>query len=1032
MARYAPLPIVSIDPQNEAQLVQLASQVVYESSNRTLNDFSAGNPLAALIEGQAFAQGEFLYWANQLPNKILIEWIGPFLGAMRRLGTPSVALLEVTISPRDTASTIPAGTTFSTNSQITGGLSVPFLSSTDLVIPAGESVGKVAVYSQYVGAANNCPANSITITSSSNNLSFSCTNHQPAVGGSDVETFQQVQERFFSLIRRPNPVSETDWQNFFIDLYGEGTITSVQPNRSSEVSYNYANDYSRANGQVAFFVLGPGGVELTESQLAVGQNVVNFSVPIENEGYLYPITLSQVQYELTLEVEANGTFGANFRESSLNFRDRLYSVLSPNSVFPPDINPTVSDIDAAFYSTFDSNTRFRDPLIVRSAAYNTPNTLSKSLATYTQVYDFEPKENLINENDLIVVNNPNPTFYPAISSFTPYSTNKFDQTIYGNLTLKQIKPLTAGFFERGDIVYFDGSGDITQKGLHVVLENVSLGSSNEVLSSIAQGKISTVKTYDPWIVGNSYSYTVGPTIDPQIIEYDYSPGEFAPALPANIPLNSRPGSFAWLVSSNFTLQPSSNDLTGAQAQFLVGTSVMPQTLEPGNTYTAGTWVSTPQIGSGPNEEVDPNYHFVDITKGAIVKYAYVVASFTYSPNGETISDYFDFLVGEGTIQEVLTFNGDSGLPVYKYRARFNAGQYLTYKEASSSAPSYYMAAQFFTPTSNDIGELLRNRMVYNLAPTPALMQQLRHEMGGSTPGQINSVSVADPGAFYTSGTYLNVPVVGNTSGYSGTLDIMVTNGKVTSAEVNDPGQYYQVGDILTVDNSFLGNYGYGLAVVVQSLIPAQPTYIKDFSRMFTFFTGDRTFFREGSDVKSYTATAPVTPLFDFNVYLKNGVFVETDSSDSFLIPADDYIPFYNPAYTSTAEDTILSEDGRNLYRVVRAFTPSPTATSWTGTVEENTARLEEYKGNLLRYVTEYVCEEPVLPQFGGETSAIKLGIAKITIVPRNTSRKAGSSPQLSYVWENTASFSEKPQLSWYTSTTFPYSPPNYRGGTLAL
>ena len=79
MARHAPLPNVSIDPRNESQLVQLAAQKVYESSNRTLNDFSAGNPLAALLEGQAFAQGEFLYWVNQLPQKILIEWIGPFL-----------------------------------------------------------------------------------------------------------------------------------------------------------------------------------------------------------------------------------------------------------------------------------------------------------------------------------------------------------------------------------------------------------------------------------------------------------------------------------------------------------------------------------------------------------------------------------------------------------------------------------------------------------------------------------------------------------------------------------------------------------------------------------------------------------------------------------------------------------------------------------------------------------------------------------------------------------------------------------------
>ena len=93
MARYAPLPSVSIDPRNEAEIVQQASQRVYEVSNQTLNDFSSGNPLAALLEGSAFAYGEFLFWANQLPQSILIEWLGPFLGAMRRLGTPAVARL---------------------------------------------------------------------------------------------------------------------------------------------------------------------------------------------------------------------------------------------------------------------------------------------------------------------------------------------------------------------------------------------------------------------------------------------------------------------------------------------------------------------------------------------------------------------------------------------------------------------------------------------------------------------------------------------------------------------------------------------------------------------------------------------------------------------------------------------------------------------------------------------------------------------------------------------------------------------------
>ncbi len=941
MPRYSPLPSVSIDPRNEADLVQAAAQTVYEASNKTLNDFSAGNPLAVLLEGQAFAQGEFLFWANQLPDKILIEWIGPFLGAMRRLGTTSTAELVISVPPTKSSTVIPAGSLFSTNPQLTAGESYEFVTSSDLVIPPGDLTGRVPVYSKFVGSAYNVPANSITGTSNTGTLNLSATNPQPSVGGSDVETFQEVQERFFTLIRRRNPVSGSDWQDFFTDLYGIGTLTSVQPNRSSFYGYNYTQDYLRPNGQVSFFVLGPNGQELTTQQLSLGQNAVNFSVPIENQGHLFPITLSQVQYNLTVEVDSNGTFGSNFKESALNFRDRLFSVLTPGQVFPANVTPTVSDIDAAFYATFDTNTRFKDPSVKVSTAYNTPNSLNKDASVYTNIYDFSASDNLLEEGNLIFINNPAPTFYPVESNFTPYSSNKKDQTIYGNLTLKQIRPLTSGSYSLGDIVYHDGSGDLAQQGLHIVLENLSIGSSSAVSSYILNGKISAVKTFSPWEIGNSFTYSSGGTLDPEIVEYDYSSGEFVPQSPSAVPLNSRAGGFAWLVSKNFTLNPSTNDITGAQAEFLVGLPVVPAQLTEGLSYAQGTWVSTPQVGGGPNPVVDPYYNYVDLTKGAIVKYARVNAGFTYSPNQLSVKEYFSNLVDSGILSETLVFNGNGGLPLYKYKARFKPGQYLLYKETSSSPATYYVASSHFTPSSTNIQDLLSEGVVYNLSPNPALQTQLASEL------------------------------------------------------TNNP-------------------------------------LLRKFDRMFTFFQGDRTFFREGSDVQSYTATSAVTPLFDFSIYLGNGVFVKSEEFGPSLLPVDDYIPYFNPAYLNATEDTILSEDGRNYYRVMKSFTPQKTVTNWSGLPADNTSRYEEYAGNLLRYVVSYRCEEPVLSQYGVETSSIKLGSCQITVVPRNTGRNFSSSPSLTYVWENTSTLGQIPDLSWYTGTTFALSPPNYGEGTLAL
>lgn len=952
MARYAPLPSVSLDPRNEAELVQAASQRVYQASGQTLNDFSAGNPLAALLEGQAFAQGEFLFWANQLPQSILIEWLGPFLGAMRRLGTPAVARLALTVPPSNTVTIIPAGTAFTTDPSLTGGESFTFISDIEIAIPAGESVAYVTVASQYVGSVYNSPANSITGTSAINVDGLTATNPQPATGGSDVETYQEVQERFFTLIRRRNPVSSEDWQDFFTDFYGVGTQTSVQPNRPNQGTYNYFSDYLRPNGQVSFFVLGPDGVELNKSQLERGQNVINYSVPVENQGHLYPITLSQVQYDLTVEVDANGAFGESLKDSSLNFRDRLFEILRPGNVFPAVIDPTVSDVDAAFYSTFATSTRFIDPHIKTSAAYNTPPLLEPAAATYTNVYTFEPTGSLLTKNDLVKTTLPVPIFYPVVSDFTPYSKDKKDQTIYKNLVLQQIQFLVPGDYLQGQVCYWDPSvgGDAQ---LHVINENLTIGTQLDVATLIVQGKISGAKTYSPWVVGNSYTQSIGNIYSPDIIQYDYAPDEFEPDPGSLIPLNQRPGAFLWVVNQNFVLQPATNDITGASAQTLLGAPITPRILEQGVSYAVGEWVYTPQIGSGPNPVADPYYNYVDVRLGVVNKYAYVEQAFTYDLDGRTTSVYFDELAEQAILKEIVVSEAVSEydpvlatvtekLAISKYKPRFPAGTYLEYREDASSVPEYYIAAKYFTPTSTNAQDLVNQGLVFPL--------------------YITSV------------------------------------------------QY---------------------SLLVEELANATST-IKKPTRMFRFFKGDRTFFRQGSQVISYTATTNVHPLFEFYIYLQNGVFVETARYLPTQFDTIDYVPYFNPDYVIYSEDTVLAPDGRNIYRVMLAFTPADTVVNWTNTTVANTTRNEEYAGNLLRYVDQYISEEAILSQLGRDISAIKLGIAQITIVPKNKGRFANSQEQVKFVWENTSTFSEVPQLSWSSGTSYPYSPPNYGSGTLKL
>jgi hypothetical protein len=117
---------------------------------------------------------------------------------------------------------------------------------------------------------------------------------------------------------------------------------------------------------------------------------------------------------------------------------------------------------------------------------------------------------------------------------------------------------------------------------------------------------------------------------------------------------------------------------------------------------------------------------------------------------------------------------------------------------------------------------------------------------------------------------------------------------------------------------------------------------------------------------------------------------------------------------------------------MRAFTPDDTVVNWTNTTVSNTARIEEYEGNLLRYVDKYECEEDILSQLGRDISSIKLGVAQITVIPKNSGRYSNFRQQATYVWENTSTLAEVPQLSWYSGTTYAYNPPSYGGGTMKL
>jgi hypothetical protein len=352
--------------------------------------------------------------------------------------------------------------------------------------------------------------------------------------------------------------------------------------------------------------------------------------------------------------------------------------------------------------------------------------------------------------------------------------------------------------------------------------------------------------------------------------------------------------------------------------------VNPKILQDGFSYETGDWVYTPIVGSGP-ESADPLFFYVDPVKGAVSKYAYVESNFTFASEGRMVKDSFDNYVSEGILKEVSVREGENGLPIRAFSPRFEAGEYLEYRESSSAEPYFYVATKPFTPGSNKISDLLSDGVVIEVAET-------------------------------------------------------------------------------TEDRSSF-------------LKGIQEETLLGVRRMFSFFKGDQTLFRSGSKILVFAAKENVSPIFDFEVYLENGIFEEIVSPSGSSVA---YVPFFRRA-GEKFEDILIDENGKNLYRVMRAFVPSTQTEDQFGNTRENTARIEEINGNLLRIVRAFDCSDQLINNLGDITS-MKLGEAVITLQTASSTK--------TFVWGSTNSPQSSPELL-FEGRSLPGTI-DYKEGTFAL
>lgn len=1026
MPQYAPLPPIELDPRNESELVAAAAQRVYEASGATLNDFSSGSPIMALLEGQAFAQAELLAFANSFPESVLVEWIGPFLGAQRRTGSGSTVEVEFTIEPRDQEFIVFEGFELATDPNLTGGESIAFVTSTNLRVPAGESTGKVTAVSLLRGSNTNVDAHTITSAVTSLSGVLGVTNLEPAKGGTDPELLAQVKERFFTLIRRRNPVSAEDWVDFFSDALGPGTGVNVLPRRSEKDFYRYDENFVDTAPAVSFFVINPDGTPLTSAQRKSLQNLIRFSLPTEFTGTVYSMEVDDADISLQLSYDPNKPYAQDLRNFTQTVRDSLFGILTPNAVFPVSYEPNISDIEGALATalplTLGTETQYIDPDIGSLVAYYTPRNISGPSFGVVSPKTFRTG-NTLQEGDL-VVNRTGlvPLYYEVQNGFTPITGDKSYHANIDDLSFEIIKPLSPGEYSTGQVI---SVATETQATLHVVLASFTYTGKKTPQELVLDGTLSPAKSFSTWNAGLEIkAFNDAGEYNPQIVEFvreDLNTEVYEPRIPSYVPLALRPGYPVWVAKKDFTIASNLADLGTAQAQGYVGTdTVTVQLLIEDEVYTAGQILVTPSQEQFLSGTVLEDSCYISELKGVVQLYVKALQDFTFCNNTiGTYSGLVDQLVADGILQviEVVSYLDCAGRPLFsdspfRYKARFALGEYLRYRSRGGFNASELENCTVLADQCDVLTPSCKRLIEANL-PLPRYFQALVD----FTP------NTDDPDKLVEDGFMIEVPA--STFRYNYTLSystlpsffspqditqLLIEQGFVDVATDLIFGQTVQ---IIGPAGENLGSYFWSSSGW-QEETRGIPTY-RD---LFRFAPGDAALFRNGTVFRQYEATKHVTPLTDLEVYFDNGIFVRTDKAET--------VKYYDPTYRY--EDIIIDQNdySQKFYRAIRSFTPPDVVTSWAGQVVD-TPRIEEVFGNLLKIVVASVGSERLLSRLGVQVSTNKLGSATITVTS-----KANTLASKTFVWESTATRSQPSQLSFYTGTAFPYKPVNYGDGTLAL
>lgn len=313
---FGPLLPIQLDSRNVRDVVRGIQSRIHIESGGQLTDFTPASPLAAISEGQGFAQAELQYYMNSLPEAVSIQWLKS-LGIQRKMG--SKAAVEVTFNRIPGYSrpiTIPSGIKL-----YTGSGQVFILR--DQVIVTGDSASGVA-FSERWGSIYNITPGEIGRTERNFLGLESVTNLQSAYGGSDLETIEQMKLRAFELLGRRNLTSRADFESEVRRIAPESDVTKV---------VTYEERFGTDSRGIFIIAGGADGSPLSTTSKSLVLASLRDRVPLDVKIYLAAPTIIPVEVNVNVIWDPRVT---------TTFTDTLASQIK--DFLQIEINPSVTGV----------------------------------------------------------------------------------------------------------------------------------------------------------------------------------------------------------------------------------------------------------------------------------------------------------------------------------------------------------------------------------------------------------------------------------------------------------------------------------------------------------------------------------------------------------------------------------------------------------------------------------------------------------------------------------------------------------------